>query len=143
MNTELKFIGHIETPYYKLDECPRNIESDGPECKIILDKQYESGLFGLCGGQEILILYWFDKVDRNKLQQNSRRTGKLSGVFNLRTPNRPNPIGAAVIRIEKINEREIFVKGLDCLNGTPLLDIKPAIFSERIDQSSPNQFFKL
>lgn len=110
--------------------------------KIILEKKYESGLLGLVEGQEILVLYWFDNVDRNKLQQNSRRTGKLAGVFALRTPNRPNPIGAAVIKINKINDGVIFVQGLDCLNGTPLIDIKPAILAERIDPNSPNQFFR-
>lgn len=142
MNSKLNFIGHIETPYKNIDECPRNIQPDGPECKIILDKEFESGLLGLVEGQEVLVLYWFDNVDRNKLQQNSRRTGKFAGVFALRTPNRPNPIGAAVIKINKINDGVIFVQGLDCLNGTPLIDIKPAILAERIDPNSPNQFFR-
>ncbi len=142
MIANLKFIGKIETPFHTIDECPRNISVDGPECKLILEKEYTAGLSGLVNGQEILILYWLGEADRSILQQNSRRTGKPAGVFAIRTPNRPNPIGAAVIRIEKISGNEIFIKGLDCLNGTPLVDIKPAILSERIDPNSPNQFFK-
>jgi len=101
MNAELKFIGKIETPFNTIDECPRNISVDGPECKLILDKEYVSGLSGLIEGQEILILYWFENVIRNSTIHNSRRTGKPAGVFSIRTPNRPNPIGAAVIKIEK------------------------------------------
>ncbi len=142
MNSNLKFIGHIETPYNKIEDCPRNIQFNGPECKIIIYKQFKEGLLGLIEGQEILVLYWFDNADRNLLQQTSRRTGNFSGIFSLRTPNRPNPIGAAVIKIKKIENSEIIVRGLDCLNGTFLIDIKPAILNERIDPNSPNQFFK-
>ena len=142
MNPNLKFIGYIETPYENIGDCPRNIQLDGPECKLVLNKEYEAGLNGIVAGQEILILYWFVNVDRNRLQQTSKRTGEFAGVFALRTPNRPNPIGAAVIKIKKLKGHEIFVKGLDCLNGTPLIDIKPAIFEERVDTNSPNQFFK-
>ncbi len=142
MNPELKFIGYIETPYKKIEDCPKNIQFDGPECKIILDKQFENGLLGLINGQEILVLYWLENSDRSLLQQTSKSNGKFIGVFSIRTPNRPNPIGAAVIKIKKIDNSIIFVNGLDCLDGTPLIDIKPAILNERIDPNSPNQFFK-
>lgn len=126
MEAVVKFIGHIETPYKRIDACPRNIESDGPLCSLVVKEELLDGLLGLSAGQKILILYWFENVDRKRLQQNSRKTGEFSGVFALRTPNRPNPIGAAVVKIEKIENNIIYVKGLDCLNGTPLLDIKPA-----------------
>ncbi|MBC8430559.1 MAG: tRNA (N6-threonylcarbamoyladenosine(37)-N6)-methyltransferase TrmO [Desulfobacterales bacterium] len=125
MEAVVKFIGHIETPYKYIDECPRNIESNGPLCSLVVKEELLDGLLGLSAGQEILILYWFENVDRKRLQQNSRKTAEFSGVFALRTPNRPNPIGAAVVKIEKIENKIIYVKGLDCLNGTPLLDIKP------------------
>jgi len=126
METNVQFIGHIETPYNSLDECPVNIEAGGPICSLVIKKEWMNYLFGLESGMAILILYWFEKADRKRVQQNSRGTGQLSGVFALRTPNRPNPIGAAVVNIEKIENEIIYVKGLDCLNGTPLLDIKLA-----------------
>ena len=85
---------------------------------------------GLSVGQRILILYWFEQVDRAILRQHSRRTGELAGIFALRTPNRCNPIGAAVLPIVKIEGNVITVHGLDCLDGTPLLDIKPAMSTE-------------
>ena len=123
-------IGEIITPYKTLAECPRNIDPDGPLCELILRDDLRDGLLGLTAGQHILILYWLEHADRSSTRQNSRRTGELAGVFALRTPNRPNPIGAAVLPIEKIDDGVITVRGLDCLNGTPLLDIKPAMSGE-------------
>jgi tRNA-Thr(GGU) m(6)t(6)A37 methyltransferase TsaA len=123
-------IGEIITPYKTLAECPRNIDPDGPPCELILRDDLRDGLLGLTAGQHILILYWLEHADRSSTRQNSRRTGELAGVFALRTPNRPNPIGAAVLPIEKIDDGVITVRGLDCLNGTPLLDIKPAMSGE-------------
>jgi tRNA-Thr(GGU) m(6)t(6)A37 methyltransferase TsaA len=130
MKASLKSIGHIETPYKTIEECPRNIEQYGPICRLVINKNLSDGLFGLSAGQKILILYWFENVNRDLHQQHSGRTGEWSGIFALRTPNRPNPIGAAVVEVEKIEGECIFVKGLDCLNGTPLLDIKPAMLYE-------------
>lgn len=126
----LKPIGTICTPYKTLDECPRNIDPAGPECQISLHKPFTDGLMGLEEGQRILILYWCDKADRDVLRQNSRRTGDFAGVFALRTPNRPNPIGAATLTIKAIENGIVSVCGLDCLDGTPLLDIKPAMGHE-------------
>ncbi len=131
MNTAtLKPIGSIETPFNSLEECPRNISPDGPSCRLVLDHAFIAGLMGLHAGQRILILYWCGHAERSVLQQNSRRTGELAGVFALRTPNRPNPIGAAVLPVKAIEPGCIIVDGMDCLNGTPLLDIKPAMSHE-------------
>jgi len=130
MKAELQFIGHIETPYNTLDECPRNIDKHGPLCKLVIKDQFKEGLSGLVAGKKIAVLYWFEKVNRNACQQQSRTSDKVAGVFALRTPNRPNPIAAATLVIEKIGANHILAKGLDCLNGTPLLDIKPAMSDE-------------
>jgi len=123
-------IGQIITPYRTLEECPRNISRDGPVCRLVINENLRDGLMGLQAGQRILILYWLDHADRTVLQQNSRRSGELAGIFALRTPNRHNPIGAAVLPIESIGGGTITVRGLDCLNGTTLIDIKPAMAEE-------------
>lgn len=130
MPAELRFIGHIETPFMRLEDCPRNIDPNGPACRLIISLDYADGLLGLTAGQEIVILYWFEDVDRSKLRQHSRKTGEYAGTFALRSPHRPNPLGMAVVTIEAIEEGAIRVRGLDCLNGTPLVDIKPAILRE-------------
>ena len=132
MQATIESIGHIKTPYETLDDCPRNIDPQGPPCKLIIRDDLRDGLMGLVLGQMILILYWLDQADRAVLLQNSRRTGALAGIFALRTPNRYNPIGAAVLPIEEIDGCVITVRGLDCLNGTSLIDIKPAMAGESL-----------
>jgi tRNA-Thr(GGU) m(6)t(6)A37 methyltransferase TsaA len=129
MKAELEFIGHIETPYKTLDDCPRNYDPSGPECTLVIDPQYEEALLGLEAGVEILVLYWFDRADRDLLRQSPRHVAGTKGTFALRSPHRPNPIGATVTKIESISGNQIAVRGLDCLDGTPLLDIKPAMKS--------------
>jgi len=128
---ELRPIGHIVTPYQRLEDCPRNIDPEGPPCVIVVDEEFAAGLEGLHVNQDILILYWLEKANRSSLRQTSRRTGELTGIFSLRTPNRCNPIGVASLPIKAIHGNRISVHGLDCLNGTQLLDIKPAMSGER------------
>ena len=130
MKAELKFIGHINTPYEAIEDCPSNIDPNGPLCQLVIREEFIDGLSGLNSGQKILILYWFENTDRNTTKQKSRNGGKLTGTFALRSPHRPNPIGAAELLIEAIGHGVVSVKGLDCLNGTHLLDIKPAMRHE-------------
>ncbi|WP_334460012.1 TrmO family methyltransferase domain-containing protein [Vibrio alginolyticus] len=129
IDTNLTFIGKIHTPYESVDDCPCNIQQEGPLCKLSVEPQYQGELRGLKAGSAILILYWLGKpidgvgyvalTDENE-----------PGTFAMRTPFRPNPIGVAVVAIEKMEDNLVYVKGLDCLNGTELLDIKPAILHE-------------
>jgi len=126
----LRAIGFIETPYRTLAECPRNIDPKGPVCRLVVNESLRDGLSGLYAGQRVVILYWFEQVDRSTLRRHSRITGELVGIFALRTPNRCNPIGMAILPIVEIKDNVVTVRGLDCLNGTPLIDIKPAMSSE-------------
>jgi tRNA-Thr(GGU) m(6)t(6)A37 methyltransferase TsaA len=119
-------VGHIRTPYSTLEECPRNVDHSGPVCELVIDAAYAEGLAGLAVGDRILVLYWLDQAERGPLTQKRRGTGQTRGVFALRSPDRPNPIGAAVVTIESLAGGRVEVRGLDCLDGTPLLDIKPA-----------------
>jgi len=130
MDAELVFIGTIETPYQRIEDCPRNIDPSGPECRIHVSDRFADGLLGLKPGRKILILYWFD-ADRSRLRTHSRKSGEYAGVFALRSPHRPNPIGAAVLPIAAVERSTLIVRGLDCRNGTPLIDIKPEMCEER------------
>lgn len=138
MDKNLIFIGHIETPYNSTEECDHNIDFNGPLCKLILDDKYKEGIKGLAPKQNILILYWLDSADRTLLSQygHHKNRKEKTGTFSLRSPHRPNPIGAAVLPIVNIEDGKITVKGLDCVNGTKLLDIKPAIKLENDEQRS-------
>lgn len=130
MQATLKSIGHIKTPYRKIEECPRNVDPEGPLCQLVVGEDYVEALTGLAANQKILILYWLENTDRKLVRQRPRNGAKVVGTFALRSPHRPNPIGAAILAIEKIEEGIVSVKGLDCLDGTDLIDIKPAIKQE-------------
>jgi len=126
MKRSLESIGRIRTPYRTLEACPCGVDPEGPMCEVVVDEAFAEGLSGIEAGHAVLLLYWFDDVDRHRMIQRRRGEGELRGVFALRSPHRPNPIAASVVTVERIDGRRLFVRGMDCLDGTPLLDIKPA-----------------
>ncbi|WP_082020181.1 MULTISPECIES: SAM-dependent methyltransferase [unclassified Leisingera] len=121
-------IGRIKTPFQRIEDCPNNVEAEGPDCEIILDAEFAPGLNGLREGQSVLLLYWFENVDRTLVTQTRgpRADGEMVGTFALRSPHRPNPIAVSTVPILWIENGKFGVQGLDCISGTKLLDIKPA-----------------
>ncbi|HAS6506884.1 TPA: tRNA (N6-threonylcarbamoyladenosine(37)-N6)-methyltransferase TrmO [Vibrio parahaemolyticus] len=129
MTATLTYIGKITTPYTSVEECPNNIQAQGPTCQITVFEEFKRGLNGLAVDDNILVLYWLAGAHRDQMAQVGREGGS-KGTFALRSPHRPNPIGAAVLPIDAIDNGVITVRGLDCLDNTPLIDIKPAIYFE-------------
>ncbi|PQO24661.1 tRNA (N6-threonylcarbamoyladenosine(37)-N6)-methyltransferase TrmO [Rhodobacteraceae bacterium WD3A24] len=121
----LRFIGRIRTPFERREDCPRQGRPDGPECRIVLDEPWVPALRGLEAFARIEVLYWLHESRRDLVLQNPRRDGRVVGTLALRSPVRPNPIGTALVVLERIEGATLVVRGLDCLDGTPLLDIKP------------------
>ncbi len=126
-SNELVYIGQITSPYTELAQCPNNVDFNGPEFILKLDKRFEAGIEGLRQGDHILLLYWLEQANRALLTQARRDGNDTIGTFALRSPHRPNPIGASVVPIDRINHDSLVVRGLDCLDGTPIIDIKPAV----------------
>jgi len=124
-DASLRFIGHIETPWNNRADCPRQGHRDGPECRLVLHPVWAAALNGLAAYPVIEVLYWLDRSRRDLLTQSPKHNGETVGTFALRSPVRPNPIGTSLVRLIGINGHIVRVRGLDCLNGTPLLDIKP------------------
>jgi tRNA-Thr(GGU) m(6)t(6)A37 methyltransferase TsaA len=121
----LYFIGRIRTPWKRREECPKNSgESDAP-CTIELDPPYEAGLADVATCTHLFVLYWMDLAQRNLVRQAPRHYGVARGVFALRSPARPNPIALSVAELIEADGPRLRVRGLDCLDGTPLLDLKP------------------
>jgi tRNA-Thr(GGU) m(6)t(6)A37 methyltransferase TsaA len=120
------FIGRIRTPWPTLHLCPRRGDPNGPECRIELDRRWEQALDGLAACPRIQVLYWMHQSPRDQLVQVPRRSGKPSGTFALRSPARPNPIASSVVERVSILGNVVTVRGLDCQDGTPLIDLKPA-----------------
>jgi tRNA-Thr(GGU) m(6)t(6)A37 methyltransferase TsaA len=82
-------------------------------------------LRGLEAYPNLELLYWLDRSRRDLVLQNPAHDGRLSGTFALRSPVRPNPIGTALVDLVAVKGGVLVVRGLDCLDGTPLIDIKP------------------
>ena len=121
----LYFIGRIRTPWPTRADCPRRGAQDGPICRIEIDERWRPALLGVENGRLAQILYFMDLARRDLVIQQPRNRDGLLGTFAIRSPVRPNPIASSVVRIESVEAGALLVRGLDCVDGTPLLDIKP------------------
>ncbi|RYC30893.1 tRNA (N6-threonylcarbamoyladenosine(37)-N6)-methyltransferase TrmO [Lichenibacterium minor] len=121
----LVFIGRIRTPWTDRMDCPRQGRRDGPVCRIELFAPWDGGLDGLERYASIEVLYWLDRSRRDLLRQSPKSDGTSRGTFSLRSPVRPNPIGTSLVTLVGIAGGVVSVRGLDCLDGTPLIDLKP------------------
>lgn len=119
------FIGHIETPWDDRRQCPRQGAFEGPVCHLVISKTWTRALEGIEHYAQLDVLYWLDQSRRDLVTQSPKWDGKTTGTFALRSPVRPNPIGLSVVRLINRDGPRLAVRGLDCLNGTPLIDIKP------------------
>jgi tRNA (adenine37-N6)-methyltransferase len=126
LNAEVYFVGLIRTPWATRDVCPRSGNPSGPECRIELDPRWQRALEGLAAYPRIEVLYWMHRARRDLLIQVPRVSGKPVGTFALRSPVRPNPIASSFVDLVSIAGNIITVRGLDCMDGTPLIDLKPA-----------------
>lgn len=121
----LVFIGRIHTPWKSRESCPRQGTLDGPICRIELFEPWSMGLASIDRHERLEVLYWLDAARRDILLQSPASDGRTRGVFALRSPVRPNPIGTSIVHLEGVEGASLLVRGLDCLDGTPLLDLKP------------------
>jgi tRNA-Thr(GGU) m(6)t(6)A37 methyltransferase TsaA len=121
----LYFIGRIRTPWTRREDCPKNSRESNAPCSIEVDGRYADALKDIETSSHLLVLYWMDKARRDLVLQTPRHYNAQRGTFALRSPVRPNPIAASVVKLVKRDGASLTVLGLDCLDGTPLLDIKP------------------
>jgi tRNA-Thr(GGU) m(6)t(6)A37 methyltransferase TsaA len=121
----IKFIGKIHTPWTSRDQCPRNPMETDKLCRVVVSDDYVDGLKSIEGCSHILLFYWLDQADRNKLLQVPPVDDKPHGVFAIRSPSRPNPIGLSAADLVSVDGNELTVRHVDCVDGTPLIDIKP------------------
>ena len=121
----LYFVGRIRTPWTSRLETPRQGRADGPLCRIELFNPWADALSGLEQYERIEVLYWLHLSRRDLVMQSPANDDSARGTFSLRSPARPNPIGTSIARLIGIEGATVLVRGLDCLDGTPLLDLKP------------------
>jgi tRNA-Thr(GGU) m(6)t(6)A37 methyltransferase TsaA len=123
-DASLYFIGRIHTPWKRREDCPKNARESDAACTIELDPRWVDGLKGLATASHVIVLYWMDQR-RDLVFQAPRNYREQRGTFALRSPARPNPIALSVARLVRIEGNTLTIVGIDCRDGTPLLDIKP------------------
>jgi tRNA-Thr(GGU) m(6)t(6)A37 methyltransferase TsaA len=119
------FIGRIRTPFKTRDDCPKNTAQSDAEGRVELDPSYAQGLKDLQLYSHAILLYWMDQARRDLIEQVPAHLGKPRGTFALRSPVRPNPISVGIVEIVRVEGNTLIVRRVDCVDGTPLLDIKP------------------
>ena len=125
---EIKPIGTIHSPYHSIADMP--VQPKGAsrvEGYVIIYEQYIDGLQDIEGFSHIYLLYSFHEATRTELLVTPFMDKQTRGVFATRSPLRPNHIGISIVKLKRVKENKAIVEGIDILDGTPLLDIKPYI----------------
>lgn len=121
---EMVPVGYVENDYL---EPVYNEEVYSKVSKIVLMQEFTDGLYRIEDFEKLYILFYFSKSKGYKLIHRRRYDGEISGVFASRSPYRPNGIGLTIVELLNVEGNVLHVRGLDAINGTPVLDIKPYI----------------
>jgi len=120
----------IGVAHTEVDKVPRHWTVSNVKGTLVIDKKYQKGLKNIQEGQQIVVIFHFHKSPNFTadllVQQPPHRNEKL-GVFSICSPNRPNPVGMSVLDVLQVRDNVIFVQGLDMIDGTPILDLKPFV----------------
>lgn len=111
-DASLLFIGRIRTPWTSRLKTPRQGRLDGPTCRLELEAPWDEGLLGIAEFERLEVLYWLHESRRDLVHQSPRNDGQARGVFSLRTPVRPNPIGTSIVRLVKVEGPVLYVRGM-------------------------------
>lgn len=135
----VKPIGVVRSPYATRQDAPKQGPEAGGESVIELEPEWSDALEGLEPGRDLWVLTYFHLADRPKIKVHPRGDASrpLTGLFNTRAPSRPNPIGLTLARLVSIQGNSLTVRGLEALDNTPVLDIKPYV--PGVDQPRGNK----
>jgi tRNA-Thr(GGU) m(6)t(6)A37 methyltransferase TsaA len=123
-------IGAVRSPYSDTAQIPKGRGAEHhAEGVLEIRPEYEQGLMDLEGFSHLYVLWVFDRAEGSSLIATPPSDDKPHGVFATRSPQRPNPIGLTVVTLLRREGRRLFVRGVDMLDGTPILDIKPYLSS--------------
>ena len=128
---ELVSIGTVSSPLKHRDDAPKQGDEGAPEAWLEIDPALTEGLVGVAEGDDLLVFTWLDRAERDVLRVNPRNdpTRGIQGVFSTRSPDRPNPIGLHRVTVLEIDAARLRVSGIEALDGTPIVDLKPLLRS--------------
>jgi tRNA-Thr(GGU) m(6)t(6)A37 methyltransferase TsaA len=122
-------VATVESPLLDRDAAPPQGDEGAPNAWLVFDPRFGEAMRGLHVGETVLVLTWLDRARRDVLSVHPRGdpARPATGVFSTRSPDRPNPIGLHPATILAIDGPRLKVQGLEALNGTPVLDLKPVL----------------
>jgi tRNA-Thr(GGU) m(6)t(6)A37 methyltransferase TsaA len=122
-------VGWVESPLTERAQAPRQADEGAPAAWLAFEAGVAEALRDLRPGTEIIVLTWLDRADRNVLVTRPRDDPRnpLTGVFSTRSPDRPNPVGLHRVQVIAVDGLRIQVSGLEALDGTPVIDVKPVL----------------
>jgi tRNA-Thr(GGU) m(6)t(6)A37 methyltransferase TsaA len=126
---ELVAIGTVDSPLTDRDAAPKQGDEGAPDAWLRFEPRVAAGLEGIAAGDELLVLTWLDRAERDVLRVNPRNDPArgIQGVFSTRSPDRPNPIGLHRVTVLEVEGLRMRVRGLEALDGTPIVDVKPVL----------------
>jgi tRNA-Thr(GGU) m(6)t(6)A37 methyltransferase TsaA len=126
---ELVAVATVESPLKHRDDAPKQGDEGAPDAWLVFGERYADGLDGIAAGDELLVLTWLDRAERDVLRVHPRSDPDrpLQGVFNTRSPDRPNPIGLHRVTVTEVAGTRLRVRALEALDGTPVVDVKPLL----------------
>lgn len=131
MSIELHPIGHVRSTYRERGDAPRQGRLSDIVSEIVIDPPYQPGLFRIGERKHLFVLCWFDSADRRSLRVFPPHNPVEHGVFATRSPDRPNPVALSLVDLIGVKDGILRVRGLDAIDGTPVIDIKP--YAKEID----------
>jgi tRNA-Thr(GGU) m(6)t(6)A37 methyltransferase TsaA len=122
-------VGTVASPLTDRGSAPKQGDEGAPEAALVFEPQMADALAGIGVGDELLVLTWLDRARRDVLRVHPRGdpTRREQGVFNTRSPDRPNPIGLHRVTVTAIDGVRLTVRDLEALDGTPIVDVKPLL----------------
>jgi tRNA-Thr(GGU) m(6)t(6)A37 methyltransferase TsaA len=135
---QLRPIGSLHTPWRSVADCPRNGRQPNPApvCTAVVLPEFIEGLRSVETFSHLILVYWMDQVAAPELVFTPPFDDQPRGIFATRSPRRPNAIGLSVVALEGIRGDTLTVRYLDCVDGTPLLDIKPYLKTTDCERDS-------
>jgi len=124
-------IGLIHTPYARREDIPRQGRLSSELCEIEVFPEFAPALKDIEQCTHLFVIFWLHLADRNRLTATPPHNNQEHGVFATRSPNRPNPLALDIVELQEVKGNRLTVRGMDALDGSVLLDIKP--YSNGID----------